>query len=48
MMIGYSPDMILIRQALRGKDGMGVPYYKDSGGLIIAEAFADKLLDLMN
>lgn len=40
--------MTIGRELLRNYAGMKVPFYSDENGLIIAKAFADKLLDLMN
>ena len=46
-MIGDNPDITAARVALRGSMQMEVPYYTKEEGEIIANAFADKILDLV-
>ena len=48
MMIRKAPDMILGRELVKNDAGLRVPIYSVANGLIIAKAFADKILDLMN
>lgn len=47
IMVGDDADISAARQALRGSMGMDAPYYTDEEGRIIANAFADKVLDLV-
>lgn len=47
IMIGDNPDITAARVALRGSMQMEVPYYTEEEGEIIANAFADKILDLV-
>ncbi|MFG6672351.1 hypothetical protein ACGYLS_18795, partial [Bacillus subtilis] len=47
IMIGDDPDITAARVALRGSMQMEVPYYTKKEGEIIANAFADKILDLV-
>lgn len=47
IMVGDNADIEAARQALRGSMGMEAPYYTDEEGRIIANAFADKVLDLV-
>ncbi|NRG39287.1 hypothetical protein, partial [Bacillus subtilis] len=47
IMIGDNPDITAARVALRGSMQMEVPYYTKEEGEIIANAFADKILDLV-
>jgi peptidoglycan hydrolase-like protein with peptidoglycan-binding domain len=48
ILIGLDPDIVLARQALRGSMGMNAPYYSDEEGRLMAKAFSDKIMDLMN
>lgn len=48
IMIGNDPDIEIARQMLRGIDGMKVPYYTKFEGQMIAKAFSDKVLNLIN
>lgn len=46
IMVSENPDIKSARQALRGSMGMSAPYYTTSEGIIMGNAFADKIIDL--
>ncbi len=46
-MIGDNSDITAARVAPRSSMQMEVPYYTEEEGEIIANAFADKILDLV-